>query len=120
MEVITLNDLLSSIDVLRKKEADDSALLFALGKTPTEELQTKLMKWAMLGFPPSYQLLQFKIEVPPKCSDGSFRTLDEYIVFCSGRQLREHVNDLQQRLVDIEVSFANYVTHLAVIVTRTS
>jgi hypothetical protein len=118
MDVITLDGLLSSVEVLKAKEANDKVTLESLGTLSASVLEGPLMQWAANGFPESFQIFSFTVVAPEKCSDGVKRPLDDYMVFCSGKSLQDHVDVLQNRMKGIHVSFANFGTHLGLVVSR--
>ena len=72
---ITIDDLLNTIEVLKQKEEDDKNTLENIAKVTTDELKTKLIAWAKLGFPNSYELLKITIVPPTTCSDGVKRNM---------------------------------------------
>lgn len=115
---ITMNDLLSSIEVLKKKEDDDKILLESIGNMSSLQLKEKLILWAIAGFPNVYEIYRVTIVPPQKCSDGISRTLSEYITFCSGKTINEHTTLLQDKVTDIVVSFANMNTYISIVVSK--
>lgn len=117
--VITLDDILSSVEVVKQKENDDKASLESLASVPYDTLKSKLLTWATSGFPNVYELFKLTIVPPSICSDGVTRNLTEYIQFCSGKTMQEHVASIQQRVQDMVISFANMGSYIAVVVSRT-
>lgn len=115
---ISLNDILSSIEVITQKEKDDKALLEGLATMPYDTLKTKLVSWATIGFPNVYEIQRLVITPPPTCSDGASRSLADYIEFCSGKTMQEHVAGLQSRVQDMVITFANMGSYIAVVVSR--
>jgi hypothetical protein len=115
---ISITDLLSDVEVLQQKEAADKALLDAISTASADSLRPKLVTWALAGFPNAYTLMEAAVNPPPQCSDGVARGLTDYIVFCSGKTIQEHVALLQEKLADMTVSFANLGYAIAVVVSR--
>jgi hypothetical protein len=115
---ITIADILSSVEVLQQKEAADKTVLDAIGTASVESLRSKLVAWALAGFPNAYTLMEVTVNPPPQCSDGVVRDLTSYIMFCSGKTIQDHVALLQEKLVDMTVSFANVGYAIAVVVSR--
>jgi hypothetical protein len=115
---ITINDLLNSVEVLTKKEADDKLLLESISNFSLTQLREKLVLWALAGFPNVYEIHRIVIAPPQTCSDGVTRTLADYIVFCSGKTISEHVGILQEKVTDIIVSFANMNTYISIVVSK--
>lgn len=116
---ITIDDLLNSIQVLQQKETADKAILESIGNMPLDILKTKLVSWALAGFPNAYEIHTVIIIPPNSCSDGVTRNLTDYILFCSGKSISEHVTILQQKVTDISVSFANMGSYISIVVSRT-
>ncbi len=102
---LTLAEILAAQEVLAKRESDDKAKLEAIGQISIDTLRPKLISWAVAGFPNNYVIHELAIVPPACCSDGVSRGLADYIVFCSGKTLAEHVAALQTTLPDITVTF---------------
>lgn len=115
---ISIADILSAVEVLQQKEAADKAALDAIGNASFDSLRPKLVTWATLGFPNAYVLMEVTVNPPSQCSDGVVRNLTDYIVFCSGKTIQEHVALLQAKLVDMTVSFANLGYAIGIVVSR--
>jgi hypothetical protein len=116
--VITLDDIMSSIEVVTQKELADKNTLESIGNIGFEDLKNKLLVWGTSGFPNVYEIYKITIVPPTTCSDGVKRGLTDYIQFCSGKSIQEHVAALQQRVQDIVVTFANMGSYIAVVVSR--
>ena len=115
---ITVAELLSSQQLLLQKEATDSATLGGIGSMSTETLRARLIQWASAGFPNAYTIYTVVIAPPTLCSDGVSRTLADYITFCSGKTIQEHVALLQAKVDDIQVSFAYTGSEIMIVVTK--
>jgi hypothetical protein len=115
---ITINDLLNSVEVLTKKESDDKATLESIGKLGSDILRGKLLSWAIAAFPNSYEIYKIVITPPTLCSDGVSRNLSEYILFCSGKTLLEHVAVLQAKVTGMKVMFVNTASHISIVVSK--
>ena len=115
---ISLADIVNAVEVLRQKEAADKAALDSIGNASFESLRSKLVAWASQGFPNAYPLMEVAVTPPEQCSDGVVRTLTDYIVFCSGKTISEHVALLQAKLTDMTVSFANMGPAIAIVVSK--
>ena len=106
-DVLTLADLLADHEFVLAKEAADAALLDSIGGQSVQGLKPKLLEWLMKGRPDGFPILSLDIKPPEQCSDGVTRSLPDYIEFCSGKSIQDHVGLLQAKLPDILVSFAN-------------
>lgn len=115
---ITIADILGTVEVLQQKEAADKAVLDGIGTTSAESLRSKLVAWALAGFPNASTLMEVTVNPPSQCSDGVVRDLTDYITFCSGKTIQEHVALLQEKLADMTVSFANTGYAIAIVVSR--
>lgn len=117
-DILTLADLLADHDLVVAKEAADKSLLDSIGGQSVQALKPKLLEWVMKGKPDGFPILELRIVPPAACSDGVARSLSEYIEFCSGKSIIEHVGLLQAKLPDIQVSFANIGGAVAVTVLK--
>ena len=115
---ISIDDLISSSEVVKKKEDDDKAILESIGTMSNDALKSKLLTWALAGFPNVYELMKITIAPPTICSDGVVRNLSEYIVFCSGKPIQDHVAALQEKVTGMTISFANMGGYIAIVVTK--
>lgn len=116
---ITLDDILATTDLLIQKEAADKATLDAIATMTMDDLKTRLVVWGRLGFPNAYILHTFTLTPPAVCSDGVTRTLEEYISFCSGKTIVEHVASVQAKIDPaIQVGFVNFGLSISLVVTK--
>jgi hypothetical protein len=106
-DILTLDDLMNEQAVITAKEQADKTLLETIGTQSVTSLRPKLVEWVLKGKPSAFPLLGLDIRPPSRCSDGEVRGLADYITFCSGKTLDEHVGLLQAKLPDIRVSYAN-------------
>lgn len=103
---ISLADILNESEVVKQKEDADKADLLAIETMTFDSLKAALIRWANSGFPNAFPIHEFVIVPPPVCSDGVTRNLSDYIVFLTTKTIRQLVDTLQERLVDITASFA--------------
>jgi hypothetical protein len=115
---ITINDLLSSVEVLTQKENQDKVALEGIGNMSHDTLKNKLLSWATAGFPNVYEITRVTITPPALCSDGVNRNLADYIVFCSGKTISEHVEVLAAKVTGMNITFANMGTYIAIVVSK--
>jgi hypothetical protein len=118
---VTLADILAATELITQKETADKARLDAIGGISADTLRTALIQWGVLGFPNAWVLHMLTIAPPQICSDSVVRSLEDYIQFCSGKTIAEHVAALQEKVAseDITLGFANLSGSIAVTVTRT-
>lgn len=115
---ITIDDLLNTVEILQKKEADDKALLETIGTMSLDELKTKLIAWAKAGFPNMYELSRVTITPPSTCSDGVRRELLDYIQFCSGKPIYEHVNVLNEKTSGMTIAYTKDQNSIVIVVSK--
>lgn len=116
--VITLADILNATEIVQQKEAADKSTLESIGNVSFESLRSTLIQWGRAGFPNAYTLMSISISPPQVCSDGVSRNLSDYIEFCSGKTIHQHIESLQAKLPDITVSFANMGGSIAIVVSK--
>jgi hypothetical protein len=116
--IIRLDDILSSQSLLKTQELSDKGLLEGIGNIPVQVIKPRLIQWASTGFQNAYPIYDVPIRVPPICSDGERRTLQDYVQFVSGKTIQEHVATLQTRLPDIVVSFAYFGSSITIVVSK--
>ena len=83
-----------------------------------ETLKAKLVQWAKAGFPNAYEIYQVHIVPPTVCSDGTTREITDYIQFCSGKTIHEHVSVLQAKVTDMVISFANMGSYIGIVISK--
>jgi hypothetical protein len=115
-----LNDITSAVEVVQIKEAQDKATLESIGTLSFESLRASLIQWAIAGYPNAYKVHEITVSSPNVCSDGVTRNLADYITFCSGKTIHEHIAVLQERMTDISVSFAYTGSSIVIVVSKTS
>lgn len=106
-DILTLDDILSAQELVVQKEANDKVILETIGTQSAVSLKPKLVEWVLKGKPAAFPIMDLSVTPPSRCSDGEVRDLTEYIRFCSGKSIHEHVDALQAKLVGITISFAN-------------
>lgn len=115
---ITVADILASQEVLVQTEATHKALVDGISQMDITSLRNKLVLWGTLGFPNVYVIHEVAILPPACCSDGVSRDLANYITFCSGKTIQEHIALLQELVADIDVSFSYTGTTIQIVVSK--
>jgi len=116
--MISLADIVNAAEVVAQKELSDKALLESIGTLSLETVTSKLLLWGKTGFQNAFPLVNVSIVPPAVCSDGVTRSLQDYIQFCSGKTIQQHVQVLQDRMTDISVSFANMGDSISIVVSK--
>jgi hypothetical protein len=101
--IITLDELITSQEVLKQKENEDKLIIDQLDNPNPIELKAKLYQWAIQKFPDSFPVFSVTISPPSVCSDGITRELYDYIEYCSGTNIRDRLLSLQSKLQGIQV-----------------
>ena len=117
---ISLSDITNAVEVVQTKETQDKATLESIGSLSFEGLKASLIQWAVAGYPNAYKIHEISVSPPGVCSDGVTRNLSDYITFCSGKTIHEHVAVLQARMPDISVSFAYTGSSILIVVSKSS
>jgi hypothetical protein len=117
---ISLSDITNAVEVVQVKETQDKATLESIGTLSFDSLKASLIQWAVAGYPNAYTVHEISVSPPGVCSDGVTRNLADYITFCSGKSIHEHVAVLQTRMPDISVSFAYTGSSIIIVVSKTS
>lgn len=117
-DILTFAEIANDHTLLVAKEAADGAALRAIGTTSVLGLKPVFVDWYSKGCPNSFPVYGVTIVPPALCSDGVARSLPEYITFCSGAPIRDHVAAFQAKLPDIRVSYANLQGAISVIVSK--
>ena len=117
-DILSLDDILNDTSVKQAKEEEDRQALLSIGAQSPQALRPALLQWARQGFPAGYPIMTISIQLPTLCSDGECRCLEEYIHFCSGKALFDHVQDLQAKLTGMTLGFVNMGSYLNIVVSK--
>lgn len=116
-DFLSLDDILSDHSIIVAKEAQDKLVIDQIGSQHVSTLKPILVEWVGRGKPNAYPIMVLNIQPPAKCSDGVTRNLTEYIAFCSGKSIEEHIGMLQAKLSGMSLSFANISGQIAIVVS---
>ena len=117
-DIISLDDLLSDIQVMTKKEDDDRILLESIGNLTTFELRPKLVEWALNNFNSLFEIHSITIHVPAICVDGATRDLRQYISYLTGKTLDEYIEVLNPKFVGMNVTYAYFGNKITIFLTK--
>jgi hypothetical protein len=115
---LSILDILNESEIVRQKELVDKAALESIWQISISSLRTMLMNWAASGFPNATSIHEIQIQAPAICSDGVSRSLGDYIQYCSGKSIQEHIALLQAKLTDIVVAFSFTGYSIRIVVSR--
>lgn len=105
--LISINELMTSNATLVATEQGNKQRLEGLDTTL---LIQNLHTWAGSGYTDSFVVYNFSLVVPTKvgnaynCSDGTNRTLWDYIPFCLGYPILTFVENIQNRVAGITLT----------------
>lgn len=116
-DFLSLDDILNDHQAVLAKEEVDKVTLNQIGSQHVSTLRPMLVEWIGAGKPYAYPIMTLHIQAPATCSDGVSRSLTDYITFCSGKSIEEHVGLLQSKLSGMSLSFANIGGHVAIVVS---
>ena len=117
-DILTFADIETDHVVLLAKETADGTALRTIGTMSVLGMKPVFVDWYAKGCPNAFPVYSAKITPPPVCSDGIVRSLADYIVFCSGSTIQEHIALFQAKLPDIQVSYANLRGDVSVVVSK--
>jgi hypothetical protein len=89
--LLTLEQLMSTQTAATQQEGNDRTELQAIVTPSMGQLNPLFIRWATAGFPENYTLLSFTINPPSPCSDGTTRSVYEYISYLIGTDLGDAV-----------------------------
>jgi hypothetical protein len=117
-DIISLDDLLSDIQVMTKKEDDDRILLESIGNLTTFGLRPKLVEWALNNFSSLFEIHSITIHVPTICVDGATRDLRQYIVYLTGKTLDEYIEVLTPKFVGMNVAYGYFGNKISIFLAK--
>lgn len=101
--LVTLDELVTSQQVLQQKEAEDKLIVDTIDNPNPVDLKAKMYQWAVQKFPDSYPIFSITLNPPTVCSDGITRGLYDYFQFCSGTSVADKLVSLQSKMQGIQV-----------------
>ena len=117
-DILSLEDLLSDSEVLAQQEQKHKTDIEGISSMTTTSLKPVLLQWAKQGFPGLFEIYRLTITPPTVCSDGIVRSLGDYIEFCSGKPLHEHVDELKKKFTGMDIGFVNYGSYISIVVSK--
>lgn len=111
--IISLDDIINTRQIYLRTEEQIKGNLTSLD---FELLKTNLYTWAAKGYQDSYAAYQLPVyPLPPDtpepaasipCSDGSLRTIWDYIPFCLGMSIGELLQSYEAKLYGISLAYS--------------
>lgn len=103
--IITIDELLTSHNIVLQKEAADRVLLNPFLNPTREQYRPALFQWASIGFPDIHVVQSVFLEPPAVCSDGVVRDINAYISYLLGFGMGTVVENIQSLITGICVSY---------------
>ena len=103
--IMTLDDLVSSVNTITEKEAQDKQALSILVTPDSTTITNNLYQWAKLGFPAVYPILTISINVPSKCSDGQTRAFYDYVQYLLSSPVQSFITTLNAQVLGVSFNF---------------
>lgn len=107
--LISFDDLVNSNAALKATEVANKTSLELFDESV---FMNNLHQWAGTGFKDSYPVYQLQVVTPVKtttlynCSDGTPRSVWDYIPFCLGYPITQLVDTFQQKVSGMTFSFS--------------
>lgn len=108
--LIHIDDLQFSTEYCQHVETENKTVFMALDFTQ-ETTKAKLIQWVSQGFPANYLITTLPVKglLQPatgfyRCSDGTDRSLEEYIQFFLGITIQDYIQRYQNTLQGITLS----------------
>ncbi len=117
-DIISLDDLLSDIQVLTAKEQTDRTSIEAIGNLTTFSLRPRLVEWALNNFNSLFEIYSVGIDIPNVCVDGVKRDLREYIPYLTGKTLDEYIEILNPKFVGMTVTYGYFGNTIKLFLTK--
>lgn len=117
-DIISLDDLLSDIQVLTAKEQTDKNLIEAIGNLTTFGLRPRLVEWALNNFNSLFEIYSVTINTPTVCVDGVARDLRQYISYLTGKTLDEYMEILNPKFVGMDLTYGYFGNTIKLFLTK--
>jgi hypothetical protein len=82
--LFTIDQLISQQSLALAQETTDRAALLPLTNPESHNFTPALQQWAAAGFPAGFPVVCVSLTPPSPCSDGTIRTLYEYVSYLLG------------------------------------
>ena len=108
VSIISLTDLMNTLDVIKSKEQEDRDKVKTIIVNISDAgLRERLITWGALGFPDAYELFSVQLS-KHRCSDGVFRNnlVDYYSFLFPDTTLQDLVSKVQARLSEMTLSYS--------------
>jgi len=82
--IATIDQLVTQQSLALQQETTDRTALLPLTNPGSYNFTPALQQWASAGFPAGYPVVSVTLSPPSPCSDGTTRTMYEYVSYLNG------------------------------------
>jgi hypothetical protein len=116
--IATIDQLVTQHSLALAQEATDRAALLPLTSPTSYGYTPALQAWASDGFPPLRALVTITLNPPSPCSDGTTRTVYEYVSYLLGKDLGAATLDLDAQFLGIKIAYVLEANTLRICASR--
>jgi len=117
--IATIDQLVTQHSLALQQEATDRAALLPLTSPTSYGYTSALQSWASDGFPALGTLITIALNPPSPCSDGTTRTVYEYVSYLiGGKDLGAATVDLDAQFLGITISYVLQANTLRLCASR--
>jgi len=114
-EPISLADIQNERDVIFQREQTmKDKLTSGLLNWSVMDIKPKLVSWALLGYPPNYEILRLEVDLVPVCADGVSRSIHQFIEYCIGCTLSDVLNKFYSKFTGFIITYQYSSNHVSI------
>jgi len=118
--LLTLEQLMSTQSAATQQEGNDRTELQAVVTPNMGQLNPLFIQWATAGFPENYTLLSFTINPPSPCSDGTTRSVYDYISYLIGTDVGDAVTKFDGFFQGMTIAYNITGSAFTIVVSKSS
>jgi hypothetical protein len=116
--IATIDQLVTQQSLALAQEATDRASLLPLTNPGSYNFTPALQAWASDGFPALGALVTITLTPPSPCSDGTTRTMYEYVSYLLGKDLGAATVALDVQFLGITIAYVLQANTLRICASR--
>jgi hypothetical protein len=116
--IATIDQLVTQHSLALAQEATDRAALLPLTNPGSFAFTPALQAWASDGFPALGALVTITLNPPSPCSDGTTRTVYEYVSYLLGKDLGAATVALDAQFLGITIAYVLQANTLRICASR--
>jgi len=116
--LFTIDQLVTQHSLALQQEATDRSALLPLTSPTSYGYTSALQSWASDGFPPLGTLITITLNPPSPCSDGTTRTVYEYVSYLIGKDLGAATVALDAQFLGITIAYVLQANTLRICASR--